>query len=233
METEPGFLDLQCPYCGEKVSFPEDMELRLQECPNCLASIVVSGEPSPTAEKVPLPIVTPRLVLRRLERGDWKDLLECFSDEQLFDYVRAGPTTQEQVAEWIEKDSYTRLTVPNTWFCLVLQHREKEKVIGDLQWYRAEDDSEATFEVYVHRSFQRQGLGTEALVAALRFCFVVLGFRRAVAHCDTRNIGAWRMCEKAGMRREGEFLKDTFLNGEWVSTFQYAILAEEFSDAET
>src|SRR5687767_15050635 len=157
METEPRFLDFQCPYCGEKVSFPEDTEMRLRECPNCLASMVISDEPSPTAEKVPLPIVTPRLILRRLERGDWKDLLEAFGDEQLFDYVQARATTQEQVVEWIEKDSYTRLTVPNTWFCLALQHREKEKVIGDLQWFLAEDHSQAAFEVYVRRDFQRQG----------------------------------------------------------------------------
>ena len=30
-----------------------------------------------------------------------------------------------------------------------------------------------------------------------------------------------------GMRREGEFLKDRFLNGEWVDTVWLAMLSEE------
>jgi ribosomal-protein-alanine N-acetyltransferase len=230
MESAQTFLDVQCPYCGDTASFPEDMDLKLQECANCMESIIIPDGPSPVAEKVPLPIQTDRLILRRLERGDWKDLLECFGDERLFEYVIGGPVTQEQVTEWTEKDSYTKLTSANTWFCLAMQNRQTDKVIGEVQWSLAEDHSQATFDLYVNHSFQRQGFGIESLTAALRFCFLVLGFRRAVLSCDTRNTGAWRMAEKTGMRREGEFLKDRFLNGQWASTFQYAMLAKEFPD---
>lgn len=227
MESEPSFLDLQCPYCGDTVSFPEDLQLKVQECPNCLENIILPDEPSPIAEKVPLPIQTSRLLLRRLQRGDWKDLLEVFGDQQLFEYEPAGPWTQEQISDWLEKDSYIKLTSPNTWFCLALQSRETDKVIGEVQWYLAEDRSKAALNLYVHRNFQRQGFGTEAVEATLGFCFNVLGFRRIVFLCDTRNTSAWRMAEKARMRREAHFVKDRFLNGEWASTFQYAILAEE------
>jgi len=230
MEPEPTFLDLQCPHCSETVSFPEGLQTKVQECPNCLENIIVPDEPDPLAEKVPLPIETPHLLLRRLHHDDWKDLLECFSDEQLFDYVKSGPTNEERIAEWLEKDSFTKLTSPNAWFYLALQHRETEKVIGDVHWHLEDDRSKATLDVYVHQSFQRQGFGTEALKATLRFCLIVLGIRRIVVSCDVRNTGASRMCEKAGMRREGQFLKDSFLNGEWASTFQYAMLAEEFRD---
>ena len=228
MDSEPKFLDLQCPYCGDTVSFPEDLQLKVQECPNCLEDLIIPDEPSPVAGKVPLPIETPRLILRRYKRDDAKDVLEFFSDERLFEYVQTGPMTAEQVSEWLEKDSYKKLTSPNTWFCLALQHRETDKVIGEVQWHLWEDRSGAVLNLYVHRNFERQGFGTEALQATLGFCFNVLGFRRMVLLCDTRNTGAWRMAEKAHMRREGQFMKDRFLNGEWASTFQYAILAEEF-----
>ena len=38
--------------------------------------------------------------------------------------------------------------------------------------------------------------------------------------------------EKLGLRREGEFLNDNMLHGEWVNTVWYAALAEEYGDAE-
>ena len=231
MESEVKFVDLECPYCGDTVSFPAEMDLNVQECPNCTESIIIPDEPGPVAEKVPLPIQTSRLLMRRFERGDWKDLLECFGDEQMFQYVQSSPLTQEQVADWIEKDSYAKLTSPNVWFFLALQNRETEKVVGIVQWHLAEDRSQANVDVYVNRGFQRQGFGTEALTATLGFCFNVLGFRRMIFLCDVRNTGASRMCEKAGMRREGQFVKDRFLNGEWASTFQYAMLAEELQPA--
>ena len=233
VEAEAKFYDLECPYCGDTVSFPEDTQLKVQECPNCLETIIIPDEPGPVAKKVPLPIATPRLLLRRFVRSDSTDVLEFFGDEQLFEYVQAGPMTSEQAADFLEKDSYKKLTSPNTWFCLAVQDRETEKVIGEVRWHLWEDRSGAVADICVNRNFQRQGFGTEALRASLGFCFNVLGFRRIVLMCDTRNTGAIRMAEKAHMRREAQFIKDRFLNGEWASTFQYAMLAEEFADADS
>ena len=229
MESEPAFRDLQCPYCGDTVSFPEDTQLKVQECPNCLESIIIPVGPAPVAERVPLPIATTRLVLRRFGRQDAKDLLELFGEDQLFDYVQAGPTSEEQVVDFLEKDSYKKLTSPNTWFCLAVQDRESNKVIGQVQWQLWEDRSAAYVDIYVNQKFQRQGFGTEAVRATLGFCFNVLGFRRMTLLSDTRNIGVSRIAEKAHMRREAEFVKDRFLNGEWANTFQYSMLAEEFT----
>ena len=120
----------------------------------------------------------------------------------------------------------------NTWFSLALQDRATDKVIGEVQWSLWEDTSAAVVELYVNRTSQRQGFGAEALQATLRFCLNVLGFRRMILLCDTRNIAASRIADKAGMRREAEFVKDRFLNGVWANTFQYAMLAEEFKSAE-
>jgi len=223
------FRDLTCPYCGKTVSFPEDAQLKVQECPECLESIIIPEEPSPVAEKIPLPIATKRLILRRFERQDSNDVFELLGDDRLFEYIPGGPMSPEQVADWLEKDSYKKVTSPDTSFCLAMQNRQSEKVIGEVNWYLT-GDKFAFVDVYVNRNAQRAGFGTEALEATLGFCLNVLGFRRMVLLCDPRNTGAWRMAEKAHMRREGEFLKDKFLNGEWANTFQYAILAEEFAD---
>ena len=41
-----------------------------------------------------------------------------------------------------------------------------------------------------------------------------------------------RLLEKAGLRREGEFVKSRWLHGEWTSMVWYAMLEEEFRSAE-
>jgi len=66
------------------------------------------------------------------------------------------------------------------------------------------------------------------VAALLDFCFNGIKLHRVTASCDSRNVAACRLLEKAGMRREGEFLKDHFADGEWFNTFSYAVLSEEY-----
>ena len=66
----------------------------------------------------------------------------------------------------------------------------------------------------------------------LGFCLEGIKLHRVSASCDSRNVAACRLFEKLGLRREGEFLKDNMLHGEWVNTVWYAALGEEYGDAE-
>ena len=87
---------------------------------------------------------------------------------------------------------------------------------------------QARLTIYLNRSFQRKGFALEALDAALGFCFEGIKLHRISASCDSRNTAACRLFENVGLRREGEFLKDELLHGEWVNTAWYAALAEEW-----
>ncbi|MBI3191673.1 MAG: GNAT family N-acetyltransferase, partial [Pedosphaera parvula] len=87
---------------------------------------------------------------------------------------------------------------------------------------------QAALNLYVSRACHRQGFASEALAALLGFCFRGIALHRVVAACDIRNVAACRLFEKVGMRREGEFQKDRFINGEWVTTAYYARLNEEY-----
>ena len=90
---------------------------------------------------------------------------------------------------------------------------------------------QATFDIVVSRSFQRQGFGTEAVDALLHFSFEAIALHRVITSFDRRDLSARRLFEKAGMRREGEFLKDRFVNGEWVDTVWLALLSQEYSNS--
>lgn len=59
--------------------------------------------------------------------------------------------------------------------------------------------------------------------------------RRVVAMCNPENISSWKLLERLKMRRKGHLLKNIYFkvdeNGEpiWIDTYEYGILADEWS----
>lgn len=231
MITEENFLDFKCPYCGETVSFPQAAIGRAQQCPNCTESLIVPESGVEVGRKLPLPITTPGLILRRFNASDWSQLVELVSDEEFFGYVD-GLTGQaeEDVLRWLERDSQIKLTTPNQTFCLAAEHQDGSKLIGCLGLRFIDPQSlQATLNINLHRDYQQQGFTLEAVDALLGFCFDGIKLHRVTARCESGNSAACRLFEKVGMRREGEFVKDQPLpNGEWTSTVWYAALEEEY-----
>jgi RimJ/RimL family protein N-acetyltransferase len=74
------------------------------------------------------------------------------------------------------------------------------------------------------------GYATEAVRELMRVCFEDLGLRRVVATCFADNDTSWRLMERVGMRRELHAVRDSLhRSGQWLDTFTYALLAEEWS----
>jgi [ribosomal protein S5]-alanine N-acetyltransferase len=227
--TEPSFIDFRCPYCSEGLSFPTDYIGLAQECPLCGGSLIVPEAGSELGRPVPLPIDTPRLLLRRLQPSDWKDLLEFASDEALFQYLDVRPMMEEEVLHWLEADSHVKLTTPNTPFYLGMEERGSTKLIGHLSLsFSVLHAPQAMLSFLVNRNYQRKGFASEALSAMLSFCFQGIGLHRVTAYCDHRHVAARRIFAKAGFRQEGEFVQDRFLNGEWVTTVYFGFLREAY-----
>jgi RimJ/RimL family protein N-acetyltransferase len=152
------------------------------------------------------------------------------SDDELLRYTEASPFGEEQVIQWLEADTAVKLTTPDAAFDLAIQLQAGGKVIGYVSLNFIDGlRQQAGIIIVVSRGFQRQGFGTEAVNAMLRFCFEGISLHRVIASFDSRNGSARRLFEKAGMRREGEFLKDRFLNGEWIDTVWLAMLSDEYA----
>jgi RimJ/RimL family protein N-acetyltransferase len=229
MITEEEFIDFACPYCRDPISFPFQQRDSLQQCPMCMASIVVPGNPGEPAKPIPVPFSTERLTLRRLASGDWKDLLEILSDEETFRYTAGHPLDEEAILKWLESDPHVRLTTPDQMFWLAMTLSNEGKLIGNLGMrLSAPDMRQAHVTIQMNRAYQRQRFATEALTSILTFCFDHLRLHRVSASCDSRNAAAVKLLEKAGLRREGEFVQDSQIHGEWRNTVWYALLREEF-----
>lgn len=229
MITEEQFIDFKCPYCSEPVSFPRENAGRVQSCPTCSQAVIVPGDGSELGGKIPVPFSTARLQLRRLAPGDWKSLLEIVSDEELFQYAEWGPLDEEAVLRWLDTDRHTQLTTPEHTFYLGIESQAEQKLIGFAGLtFTDPHQLQASAHLMIGRKWHRQGFALEAAEAVLGFCFEGIRLHRVTAVCDTRNSAALGLCGKLGMRREGEFIKDRKLKGEWVNTATFAALGEEY-----
>jgi RimJ/RimL family protein N-acetyltransferase len=229
MTTEESFVDFSCPHCGEAASFPQEDAGAVRECPVCMESLIVPEAGGGQGRKIPLPIQTPRLKLRRLAPGDWRDLLEFMADEELFEFLEDVPLDEDRILQWLEADRFVKFTTPDHPVYLGLEQVAGGKVIGFIRLHFTDAHRlQTALRVFLSRKFQRQGFGKEAVRAVLKFCFQDLKLHRVTAACDSRHDAARRLCESAGLRREGEFLKDRLVRGEWASTVCYAALGDEY-----
>lgn len=232
MITEESFIDFKCPCCGEPVSFPAESAGFAQACPNCTQSLIVPEDGSEVGRQIPLPMTTARLVIRRLAGGDWKDLLELMSDEDFFRYMDGVALDEDGILHWLESDAHVKLTTPDQTLYLGIEVQDGSKLIGYMGLnFPDAHRLQATFTIGLNRKFQRQGFAHEAVEALLHFCFKELKLHRVAAWSDSRNTAGSRLLEKAGLRREGEFLKHRLLHGEWADSTWYAMLGEEFGKA--
>jgi ribosomal-protein-alanine N-acetyltransferase len=223
------FLDSKCPYCGNELSFPASAVGTLQECLNCSQTIIVGDPGTEVAAKLPVPIQTPRLLLRRMREADAEMLLDLMSNEESFQYINWEPMDAEQIQEWLSRDPAVHLTQPGGVLSLILELTESAKAIGLLTIFFYENDQrQLSFTLLIAPEHRRQGFGTEAVFGAAAFAFEGLRSHRIVAECHSLNQPARAMLEKAGLRREGEGRKALFQKGEWVDVCWYAMLKTEY-----
>jgi aminoglycoside 6'-N-acetyltransferase len=231
MITEEDFIDFSCPYCSDPISFPAHYRGSLQQCPMCFESLLLPERDGGPGRAIPIPLSTERLTLRRLAPGDWSDLLEIMSDEDIFRYTTGHPIDEETVLRWLESDPHVKLTTPDQTFFLALALRDGGKLIGHTGLrLSAPEPHQANVTICLNRSFQKKGYALEAFRAVLKFCLRDIRLHRVAATCDSRNRAAAKVLENAGLRREGEFVKDSLIGGEWTNTLHYAVLGEEYRD---
>ncbi len=80
---------------------------------------------------------------------------------------------------------------------------------------------------WIGESYARQGVMTEAVRAALCFCFDNLSLHRVEAACLPANIASRRLLDKCGFREEGYATKYLKIDGEWADHVLFAKLREE------
>lgn len=170
-------------------------------------------------------IETTRLVLRNFRKGDASDLLaylrepaaSCFLSLKLEDLHAAEAEAEKRGGS----DEHIAV-------CL----RESGKLIGDL-FAIPEGD---TFAIgwNFNAEFAGAGFASEAARTLFAYLFTVKQARRLYAYVEDHNLASRILCERLGMRKEGEFKEFISFRNDpdgtpiFENTMQYAILRKEW-----
>jgi len=211
------FLDFKCPHCGALNSFPTSVANLVRECVNCLDLLIVPAKDGEPGRKLAMAVEGPRVRLRGLVATDWKDLLEFqFADE-------------DEATGWIPKSGTMRTGEMREPFYLAVEVRETHKVVGTVG-FRFLDIlfNQVELTLISNETANLTGLELEAFEAALAFCFREMNLHRVISQCGARETERRRVLGELGMRQEAEFVKQWYIDREWVSRVWFAMLEEEY-----
>ncbi len=177
-----------------------------------------------------LPIETERLILRRYEDRDVRDIVE-FSQEADFWLARNLDWKPDgaSVRAYFEEQRDLQPASLSGWMNLVMELKSEGKVIGCVGiGVTSKEQGQASIGWMLGLPYQGQGLATEAAHALVDFGFDAMGLHRIFARTGKANTRSWRLMERLGMRREAHFRQSHQVRGVWDDEFVYAILADEW-----
>ena len=170
---------------------------------------------------------TKRLLIRKFSPDDFLDLYEYLSQDEVVKYEPYEVFTEEKSRQ----EAIDRANNEAFWaVCL----KDTGKLIGNV--YLSKQDFDTWELGYVFNAkYQKKGYATEASWKIINWAFNEQNAYRIIAMCNPLNEASWRLLERLGMRREGHlikniyFKKDEFGNPIWADTFEYGILASEWT----
>lgn len=148
---------------------------------------------------------TKRLILRRLEPGDFDDLFALYSDPEIRQFFPEGTLNREETREELEwfLNGHPRHPELGLWATI---HKETRRFIGRcglLPWTIDEQD-EVEVAYLIDKAYWGQGLGTEAAQGVLNYGFETLGLSRLICLIDKENIASIKVATNIGMTFEKE-----------------------------
>lgn len=166
---------------------------------------------------------TERLILRRLDEDDAREIFAMRSDADVMRFIREPQKNTGESIDWIRLVS-SRWETEKTGFCALVERRSGA-FVGWCGVWRLEETGETEIGYAVARKFWGKGFATEAARRILRYAFDELAAEKVVAVARPENINSIRVMEKLGMRfvKTGKFYNQTLA--------QYAIDSRDFPNA--
>jgi RimJ/RimL family protein N-acetyltransferase len=179
------------------------------------------------------PINTHRLSLRPFSSADIDDVYQYHSREDVVQYLYWQPRSYAEVEQLVrERMGLTALSHEGDALFLAVELANQRQMIGELTLiYRSKEHQQGEIGFVFNPEFQGMGYATEASEVLLSIGFETYEFHRIAGRCDARNIASYRVMEKLGMRREAHFIHNEMFKGEWGDELVYAILREEWLQA--
>lgn len=170
-----------------------------------------------------------RLILRLFKSSDVELLLNYRGNPEVAKYQLWEPFTRDQALDFVHKYKSAKEFVPGEWFGMAIELKETGQLIGDIALkIESKDYSQAEIGFNLSPNYQKQGFAGEAVFCILDYLFRELNLHRVYAIVDSQNKAAGSVLKKAGMRREGHFVQNIRVKGNWGDEYFYAILKQEW-----
>ena len=172
----------------------------------------------PTANTHAILLETPRLILREHVPDDLPPLHAMLSDPAttwyLPDMRKDDPSETEAYLRSVMQDAEDHLRLR---YNLMIVERASGEAAGSVGLHvidGGERGAHYGLGYFVRRDLWNRGYATEAVCAALAYCFAGDGFR-VTASCLAENLGSRRVLEKCGFVQEGLLKRHTWHDGQW------------------
>ncbi|MBW4628387.1 MAG: GNAT family N-acetyltransferase [Brasilonema octagenarum HA4186-MV1] len=175
------------------------------------------------------PVVTKRLIIRRMAQTDLLDFLTYQTHPEVLRYTPIEPLTEERGMGFLTRQAVVEIGDEGGYIAFAIQHIGDAKMIGEVSMNllpKAQSKGEIGWSL--HPSYQGHGYATEAAQVLLTYGFAHRKLHRITSICDTRNTASFRLMERLGMRREGHLRQSQFIKGEWQDEYIYALLHDEW-----
>lgn len=177
---------------------------------------------------IDLPVLeTERLILRKVEKKDAKDMFEYANNLEVTKYLPWKIDAMDEVEEYIDKNikNYKQREL-GIW---AIEYKEDRKMIGSIEYNEWNPIYQnANIGYVVHQEYHNKGIATEALKKVIDFGFENMELNRIQIDCVKENTASSRVMQKNGLIYEGTLRQAGKYKGNYVDKDIYSILRQEW-----
>ncbi len=173
----------------------------------------------------PFPTITnERLLLRKIELSDAKDLFILRSDERMMKYLdRPRAQTIEDAEKLIQVFEDNRIKNEGINWGITL--KGDSRLLGTICFWKLQLENERSEIGYMlHADFHQKGIMQEAMTAVLNYGFTDLKLHSVEANVNPENIASIKLLEKNNFVREAYFRENYFYDGKFLDSAIYSLL---------
>jgi len=176
-------------------------------------------------------VETERLVLRRFELSDWKDMNQNWVSDHDIQYGYCEPTyeTEEEIKGLL--NGYIGKYETNETYRWAIILKENNQCIGQIAYFLVDSNNHfGEIEYCVGKAFQNKGYVTEATQAIIDYGFESINFNKVQICHRANNLPSARVIEKLGFHKDGVLRDFFYRDGEYVDRVYYSILRREWDN---
>ncbi|TBR56835.1 hypothetical protein B4U84_27860 [Westiellopsis prolifica IICB1] len=175
------------------------------------------------------PVVTKRLIIRRMAETDLLDFMAYRSHPEVFRYLPEELLTEEIAMRFLAHQATLEIGDQRVAVPFAIHHIADAKTIGEVSIdLLPKQQNQGEIGWLLHPDYQGHGYATEAVQVLLNYVFAQRQLHRLTSICDTRNTASMRLMKRLGMRCEGHLKQSKFMKGTWYDEYIYALLRDEW-----